>query len=137
MMIYASSIPSFGTLFFYNWWITQFCFLTLFQLSGWLIAPASFFFFTCSTVFALNHNNLTRVGFKEQIEVFLERVNFYILFHFISVLELQWRQAPPCSSLDTGRVAPLLFFPGVKSFNSDKSGQLNWLLFSPSGKSLN
>ena len=28
------------------------------------------------------------------------------------ILELQWRQAPPCSCWDTGRVAPLLFSPG-------------------------
>ena len=28
------------------------------------------------------------------------------------LLELQWRQEPPCSSWDTGRVAPLLFSPG-------------------------
>ena len=27
------------------------------------------------------------------------------------ILELQWRQVPPCSSWDTGRVAPL-FSPG-------------------------
>ena len=33
------------------------------------------------------------------------------------LIELQWRQALPCSSWDTGRVVPLLFSPGVKSFN--------------------
>ena len=32
-------------------------------------------------------------------------------------LELQWRKAPPCSSWDTGRVAPLIFSPGIKSLN--------------------
>ena len=26
---------------------------------------------------------------------------------------------PPCSSLDTGRVRPLIYSPGVKSLNSD------------------
>ena len=32
-----------------------------------------------------------------------------ILLYFTQ--ELQWRQAPPCSSWDTGRVAPLLLSP--------------------------
>ena len=32
-------------------------------------------------------------------------------------LELQWRQEPPCSSWDTGRVALFLFSPGGKSLN--------------------
>ena len=32
-------------------------------------------------------------------------------------LELQWRQAPPCSSWDTGREAPLIFSPGFKSLS--------------------
>ena len=36
---------------------------------------------------------------------------------FYQILELQWRQAPLCSSWDTGRVAPLIFSPGVKSLN--------------------
>ena len=31
---------------------------------------------------------------------------------FYYVLELQWHQAPPSSSWDTGRVAPFLFFHG-------------------------
>ena len=33
------------------------------------------------------------------------------------LLELQWRQAPPCSSWDTVRVAPFIFSPCVKSLN--------------------
>ena len=33
--------------------------------------------------------------------------------------ELQWRQAPPCSSWDTGRVASLLFSPGGICLNLD------------------
>ena len=32
-------------------------------------------------------------------------------------LELQWRQSPPCSSWDTGRVAQLMFSPSVESLN--------------------
>ena len=35
----------------------------------------------------------------------------------IGKLELQRRQAPPSSSWDTGRVAALIFSPGVKSLN--------------------
>ena len=34
-------------------------------------------------------------------------------------LELQWRKAPPCSSWDTGIVAPLIVFSGDKSLNYD------------------
>ena len=38
---------------------------------------------------------------------------------YLEKLELQWRTAPPCSSWDTGRVAPLIFSPGVKSSNNN------------------
>ena len=33
---------------------------------------------------------------------------FRLLINYINLLELQWRKAPPCSSWDTGRVAPLV-----------------------------
>ena len=36
-----------------------------------------------------------------------------ILWVNLIKLELQWRQAPPCSSWDTGREAPFIFSPGV------------------------
>ena len=42
--------------------------------------------------------------FSEQISCYQISYNIYI-----DQLELQWRQAPPCSSWDTGRVAPLIF----------------------------
>ena len=48
------------------------------------------------------------------------RVGWFISFdkgNINNYLELQWRQAPPCSSWDTGRVAPLS--PGVKRLNYD------------------
>ena len=37
----------------------------------------------------------------------------------LEILELQWRQAPPCSSWDTARVAQLLFSPGGICLNLD------------------
>ena len=36
-------------------------------------------------------------------------------------LELQWRKVPPCSSWDTGIVAPLIVSSGDKSLNYDMS----------------
>ena len=44
-------------------------------------------------------------------------IDTVIMYSIIYTIELQWRDAPPCSSWDTGRVALLLFSPSVKSLN--------------------
>ena len=36
---------------------------------------------------------------------------------YLEKLELQWRTEPPCSSWDTGIVAPLIFSTFVKCLN--------------------
>ena len=37
--------------------------------------------------------------------------------NFILLLKLHWRQAPPCSSWDIGRIVPMLFSPSGQCMN--------------------
>ena len=51
--------------------------------------------------------------FINQMSVLYSKGHFILgKIKFFTKLELQWRQAPPCFSWDTGRVVPLLFSPG-------------------------
>ena len=54
--------------------------------------------------------------FLEPLTHYPKYMKFYHpIQQLYNLLEFQWRQAPPCSSWDTGRVVPLVFTPGVKS----------------------
>ena len=70
-------------------------------------------------------NNSTKSGKMGQIDrnrwktnLSNIRVSIQGQYNYLQ-LELQWRQAPPCSSWDTGRKAPFIFSPGVKSLNQN------------------